>query len=179
MSDELRSTSIIDFVELQGMGLRASSIVALTEMGALGLYGTSMVVLVEFELNVIDRYAIASGHNIPAGFLAKLTPQLTTPGLLVTRRTHSPNRHVRDEFLYTYHLYNALGSVAQYRAVLAQYGVLDALEHEVTVTAYDQTYGWQRYNATAVQPEQGVDVQYRMPFPRSVQILLKYMELAN
>ena len=168
-------TQFASLAEIAAYGLYVTELGVLTEVGQVGLYVTQMGVLIEIEDSPIDYYAVAPGHGNTA--FTRLTPQPATEGLLVTRRVHGEAGTQEDEFLYTYHLYNVLGNMALYRAVLDQYGLLTAKSNEITVTAKSQRYGWQRYNAVAVRPRVGVDMVRSDYFPRAIRILLKEMEM--
>lgn len=174
---EVRTTALPVLVELEGDGIRATSLPVLVEMAALGVYVTAMPVLVEMELAVLDYYAVADGHDIPASFLTSVTPQPARGFVRVTRRTHSANGKVKDEALYAELEFSGLGSVAEYQSVLTQFGIKTATENEVTVNIRDQALRWRRYNGKAVRPRMAEDAHWESYFPRNIKILIKELEL--
>jgi hypothetical protein len=120
----------------------------------------------------LDSYLVGDGHNRPLNELTALTPQPSSAGVRVTRRSHAPEPLV-DEFKYIEFVYSALGSVTEFQAVLNQWGVLSSMQNEVTFTAKDETLAWTRFNGTAVRPQMGSDVQWSRYFPRDVVVLVK------
>lgn len=179
MAGEIHATEIATLIELEGSGVRATEVAVLVEMGALGVYSTSMAVLVEMELSALEYYAVGDGHNIPASFLTRLDPQPAGGYVKITRRSHSDNGKLLDEALFTEMEYSALGSAADYQDVLTGWGVLSAIENEVTIMARDAAMRWKRYNGTVVRPEMGKDVQWSSFFVRNVKILIKDLVLAE
>lgn len=167
----------MDLVEFEGEGLYSTSLVDLVEFAGLACYTTSMIVLVEFELAALEYYAVADGHDIPASFLTALDPQPKVSGLLVTRRSHSPNRRLQDDALYAYLEYELLETVEDYQAALNQLGILTALTNEITITLQDKTLTWRRWNATVHQPRFGEDVGYDF-WPSGIKIPVINLELS-
>jgi hypothetical protein len=127
---------------------------------------------------VPDGYSAGDGHNVPLDDLTELVPQPSSAGVKVTRRSHAPEP-LQDEFKYLELEWSALGSVTEFQSVLSQLGVLSAIENDVTVTAKDETLGWQRFNGTAVRPQMGSDVRHERYFIRNLVILVKYLELSE
>lgn len=120
-----------------------------------------------------DAYWIGDGHDVPGHELTVLTPQPSSAGVKVTRRPHSVSGGLQDEYKYVELLYSALGSVTEYQAVLTAFGLLSAMQNEITVTARDETLQWVTFNGTAVRPQMGSDVNWSRYFPRDIVILVK------
>lgn len=137
---------------------------------------TLAVVLVEVE-PTIAAYAVADGYDAAIDELVALDPQPAMRGIEVTRRIHAPNGGVRDEELYAWLEWSALGSVSEYQSVLTQLGLLDALTNRITISLRDEHFTWRRYNGIAVKPQIGVDGEWSQFFPRGVRVLVKFLEV--
>lgn len=126
----------------------------------------------------MSQYLISStGHNVAIGDLDPIVPQPRSEGLQATQRSYSANGGIYQSGLYTELQWSALGTVALYAALLAQFGLTTALSAEVTVQVRDQNFAWIRMNGTAVRPEQGKDIR-RDILLKGVVILIRDCEVA-
>lgn len=124
----------------------------------------------------IEDYRIGIGHDLDLADMQKLVPQPHVSGIKITRRSHGHANKIKDDFLYTDLLFNILGGINGFRAVLDQLGLLDDIEVDITITLKNNSLEWGKYNAIAVRPQQGEDVEWSNFFPRNIVILIKEIE---
>lgn len=148
-------------------------------VGSASAQRVAVMVLVEVDPQ-INGYMVGDGADVPIDELTRLDPQPRNEGIRITRRqsSHSGDAH-DDEALYTIFEYTALGSVAEYQAVLDTWGLLNALTNEVTATARDQNQVWQRWSGTVTRPRVNEDIRWESYFIRNVQIVMTNISLVE
>lgn len=124
----------------------------------------------------MTTYAVAEGHDVALIDLDTIDPQPKCPGIRPTLRSHSAAGTVHDQGNYAELIFNMLESVAQYQAVLALFGLDDAVTSEVTVILRDATFADGRYNGTAVRPVIDDGLAWNEYLPRDIVILIKNVE---
>jgi hypothetical protein len=122
-------------------------------------------------------YLVATGLNIPLVDLDPIIPQPRSDGMRATRRSYSANGLVTESGYYVELIWSALGSAAQFQALLAQFGLDSALSAEVTVQIRTEMFTWIRMSGTAIRPAANSDVRWDY-FPRQVTVLIRELETA-
>lgn len=102
-------------------------------------------------------YLIAVGHNVAVEDMLPFDPQPETPGMIPTRRTNALSGKVIDEGLYVPYTWPLFDLDEDYRAILAQCGLLTATTALVSIYAQDENYDWVARNGMAIKPEIGTD----------------------
>lgn len=118
-------------------------------------------------------YLAATGHNVALVSLAVLVPQPQGGAVMPVQRNQSASGAVHEIGLWVRLKWEYLPDGAAYLALLTQFGLHGALTSLVTVYCRNQFYAFARYNATAVRPEIGADVDWNNYRPRDISILLK------
>jgi hypothetical protein len=194
MAGEQRSTELTDIIEKQGSGHRATELVDLVEMGflgqyatevtviveegPLGIYATELVVIVEYTpLDAPAYYAVHAGFDSSTSDLVRIDPQPSSKGIKVTRRSHSHNGDLIDEFLYCNLDFN-ITSIADYQDLLIQLGLDSSDDNEITLSHRDKALRWKKWNGKINIPTFGDDFSYHDFFPREISFLVTEMELS-
>lgn len=125
----------------------------------------------------MSDYRVAEGHNVALVSLTVLSPQPRSIGMQPTRRNFAADGSVSDEARYVELQWDVLESAAEYQAILADFGLDDALYSPVTVYVRDGAFVYVRMNGIAVRPEPGRDVDWQI-FPRSITLLVRNLEPA-
>jgi hypothetical protein len=126
----------------------------------------------------VTTYRVADGHDVALGSLAVISPQPRSEGVRVTRRSYAADGTPVDEGRYVELEWSALEGVTEYNAILAAFGLDDALSNEVTVYVRDERRAWARLNGRALLPEAGREMRWRY-FPRDVVITVRDLEAAS
>lgn len=126
----------------------------------------------------MSQHLVAEGHDVAFGSLNVIDPQPTSRGIQFTERVPNLDGSNNDVGPYCELVWQVLESEDDYLAVLAQFGLDDADESEVTVYIRDKRLQWAKYNATAVLPAIGSDGGWDDLSMRNVIILLRDLELA-
>jgi hypothetical protein len=116
-------------------------------------------------------YKIGIGHDIVEAALVPIAPQPRSPGVQAIRRTYSATNFFQ-EGLYVELRWTSLGRSANYRPLLAQFGLDTTPIAPVTILAPDRFYEPQIYNGEAIRPENIRD-RNRNIFVRDVLILVR------
>jgi hypothetical protein len=175
---EVRTTQQSVIVEYEGEGLRTTQQSVIVEFEAREVRATGYSIIIEYVVQTLDFYAVGNGADLPAALLTRLEPQPQCKGVQFTR-FHTPNDNVQDESLFLVFEFPVLESAEEYRAVLTQFGLLNALQNEITCTARDDRGVWQRWSGMAVRPRQGEDVRWQNFFPRAVGVVVSDVRLAT
>jgi len=176
----VRVTDAGVYVELKRTWARATDAGVYTELAGEWARVTTAGVYIELELPPPDFYAVGDGHDVAIAGLDRLDPQPRNAGIRITRRqsSHSDEAH-QDDAKFTVFEYSALGSVEEYQAVMAQWGLLTALENDVTATARNEDQNWTRFNGTVRRPRMNEDVRWQSFFPRNISIYMVDLEVAG
>lgn len=122
----------------------------------------------------MSTYRVSEGHGVALGSLTVLAPQPRN-GEIRALRSYG-DTGAQDRALHCAFVWDVLESEAAYLAVLAQFGLDDALYANVTIYTRNEVFDWVRYNGIAVQPEIGVDAGWGSYFMRNVVIHVKDLE---
>ena len=120
----------------------------------------------------MTTYQVAIGHN-QGSALADIVPQCWSPGIKPVLRTYGASGKVSDQGLHVELIFTSLGSAAQYQAVLEQFGLDDSKDENVTVNVRDDQFLWVIKNGKAIRPVPGEDINWEMPFPKDITILVR------
>jgi hypothetical protein len=126
----------------------------------------------------LSQYLLSStGYNVALVDLDPIVPQPRSDGVAATRRSFSANGGVYEAGLFVQLEWSLLGSAAQYRALLTQFGLLTTTTAEVTVQVRDHAFNWIRFNGVAVRPDIGKDIRWDI-FPRGITLLIRELEVS-
>lgn len=123
-----------------------------------------------------SQYMVGIGHGLALVDLDLIVPQPTSGGIRSTQRTYATSGQAHEVAPYAELVWNTIYDAADYQALLAQFGLTNALTGLVTVYIRNAAFSYARYNAKAVRPEVGSDMQWNNYFLRGVTILLKELE---
>lgn len=120
------------------------------------------------------QYLLENGHGVALVDLDAIVPQPAGGGVMVVQRNFSASGAVHEIGKFAVLKWNVLESAAEYAALLAQFG-LDGTNLTSSVTVYirNEFFAFARYNATAVRPQMGTDIDWTDYFPRNIRIVLK------
>lgn len=120
----------------------------------------------------MSAYLIALGHNVALLDMDAIDPQPRNGEVIATIRSYSDGG-ARDTVLHCAPTWDVLETPEQYQALLEQFGLLDATTALVTFYTRTETFAWNRYNGTAIQPELGKDGGWANFFPRNFTIYIR------
>ena len=126
----------------------------------------------------MSTYRVKTGTDEALVDLVDVVPQPKSIGIQQTRRTYGGDGTPRTVGPYVELEFNFLPGVAEYQAVLTQFGIQVSLMASVTVYVRDCSWNWVRMNGEAVQPDPGKDMTWDRYFPRRIKILIKNLETA-
>lgn len=118
-------------------------------------------------------YLVATGHSVALVSLVAMVPQPTGGGVMPVQRNQSASGAVHEIGKWAELKWNVHNNPAMYLALLTQFGLHSALTSSVTVYIRNEFFAFARYNATAVRPQMGTDVEWNNSFPRDISIILK------
>lgn len=118
-------------------------------------------------------YRVEEGHDIALIDLDVIVPQPTSGGIRPTVRTYSTGGNVVELAPYAILEWSVIETPTEYQTLIGQFGLTSALEALVTVYIRKDNFAYARFNATAVRPENGVDMEWSQYFLRNVRIILK------
>lgn len=122
----------------------------------------------------MSLYQVATGFNVALVDLNTLSPQPSSIGIQVTRRTFGSDGTPFEEGKYVELLWNVLNSPTEYQAILTAFGLSDTtLVSAVTVYVRNSIFDWVRLNGYAIRPDPGKEVRWANFFPRDVTILVR------
>jgi len=121
----------------------------------------------------MTTYRAALTHNVVLGSLVVIEPQPRTVGYQHGRRSFAASGIVVDELPHVELQWDMIETVAQYQALLAQFGLTTASTANVSVYVQDERYNWIIRNAVAVLPQIGTDGERSNYFFRNFVIILK------
>lgn len=122
----------------------------------------------------MTTYRAAEGHGVALGSLTVISPQPKN-GEVRALRSYG-DTGAQERALHCAFVWDVLESEAAYLAVLAQFGLDDALYANVTIYTRNEVFTWQRFNGIAIQPEIGQDAGWGNYFMRNVVIVIKDLE---
>lgn len=120
-------------------------------------------------------YKVKIGYDVPTVNLDPVAPQPKSDGVRATQRMHTGNGLIFEQGLYVELVFGALGTVAQYQALLGQFNLSTFNVAPVTIAVRSERLVTTRYNGTAVRPDLGNDAHWSF-MPRDVVILIKNLE---
>lgn len=122
----------------------------------------------------MTTYRVAVGHDIALASLTTINP---TPrnGEIRALRTYGDTSAL-ERALHCAFVWDVLETEAAYLAVLAQFGLDDALTSKVTIYTRSEIFDFKRYNGIAIQPEIGQDGAWERYFARNFTIHVKELE---
>jgi hypothetical protein len=123
-----------------------------------------------------SQYMVGIGLDLALVDLDLIVPQPSSGGIRPTQRTYGTSGQVHEQGLYAELVWNTIYDAADYQTLLAQFGLTSALTGLVTVYIRNSAFSYARYNAKAVRPQNGDDMQWNNYFLRGVTILLKNLE---
>lgn len=126
----------------------------------------------------MSDYRVADGSNVALGSLTVLSPQPRSTGIQYTRREYAADGTPILEGAYINLIWDVLGSVAQYQALLTTFGLLNTTTNAVTVYIRNENFDYVRKNGVAIKPQIGEGVEWSNYFPRSLTILVRNLEAA-
>ncbi len=119
-------------------------------------------------------YLLGLGHDVALESLLALVPQPSTVGYQYASRSYAASGAIIDELPHVEFRYVSLGhTVARYRTLLTQFGLLTAKTALVTVYIQDENYDWVLRNGTAVKPQIGSDGEREHFFLRGFVFIVK------
>lgn len=121
----------------------------------------------------MSSYRVKTGHDQALVDLVAMAPQPRSEGVLRVRRTYAAGGAVIEEGRYIELVWDLVGTIAAFQALLTQFGLGVALTSEVTIYAPEQYYAYNRFNGTAIRPELGRDVSRNTYFIRNITILVR------
>jgi len=127
----------------------------------------------------VSTYRVADGSDVALESLTVLDPQPASRGIQYTDQTLSLNGTPTKQGAYVELVWNVVASVTEYQSILTDFGLLSADYNDVTVYVRDEEFDFVRKNGRAIKPLPGRGVDWRMPFPRDLVILVRDLEDAS
>ena len=127
----------------------------------------------------MSDYRVADGSDVALGSLTVLDPQPASIGIQYTRQGVSANGTVSNQGPYVIMVWSNLDSKTTYQSILSDFGLSSATSNDVTVYVRDENYDYARMNGTAIKPLPGNGIDWRMPFPRNLEILVRNLTAAS
>lgn len=119
----------------------------------------------------MSLYRAALNHDRPFVDLFIFRPQPRGTLVQPVQRGYGANGTVHDQggfCIWTWEI--VVDQETDYQSLIANFGLDNADEREVTIYTKSGRMVWTRYNAIAQLPEPNIDVKYERGMPRDVQI---------
>ena len=125
----------------------------------------------------MTQYLVGVGTDLVTGSLNIITPQPRTRGLQYKRWVEAVDgtRYATGPFINF--MWDLNQSATSYVALLTSFGIHSSSMANVSIFARDDIYVWRYYNAVAMRPRVGHEVNWDRYFPRRITILCKELEV--